>query len=208
MSDPYKFNWEPLYRAYLPELAASFLFDYEYHRDLGGDSARKRYPDAESPKYVVDRDRYNQAFWEDLVLLCCNHGCTFSDKLFEHKRGMWSTLPWPGALEDWIFTDRNRNYISGDAISYLDTLTKMADDDKRRGWISLRTAMTDIPASEVFAHRIMFREYDFIEDRTGTTRALYELMNYSKRYSLEQNLEEHLRDFFSIHFPECLPSMP
>ena len=29
MSDPYKFNWEPIYRAYLPELASEFIFGYE-----------------------------------------------------------------------------------------------------------------------------------------------------------------------------------
>lgn len=211
MSDPYLFNWEPIYQAYLPWLASAFLFDYEHHRDLGGDGARKRYPDAVPVKYEVDKDRYDQKFWEGLVLRCCNHGQTFSDLLFNQSGRMWNTLPWPGALEDWIFTYPVRTYIGGDAIPYLDVLVKMADDDKRREWILRRTNMpgNDIPESEIFAHRILFREHDrIIGDRTGTARALYELMDYSKRYSLEKNLEDNLQEFFSTHFPECLPSNP
>ena len=207
MDNPYTFNWEPIYRAYLPELADRFVGDYETARDLGAEKLTKQFS-CVAPKYKVDSNRYDQVFWEELVIRYQNGGRTFFDELMEVSKKFGRRMPWPSGLKRWIYLEPGRFFEKFQQVPHLTYLLKMENDGERREWIAeaAKDQATTISAVQVFSYRLMFREFGAImENHAETADALYELMDYSKRLSLEYHLIGNLVEFFSAHFPDCRP---
>ncbi|VGO11809.1 hypothetical protein PDESU_00356 [Pontiella desulfatans] len=210
MDNPYKFNWEPIYREYLPELASQFVLDYESVRDFGASRPTKQFS-CVAPKYKVDSERYDNEFWEEMVIRYCNGGREFGDELSEMGKRMGYRTPWPGALEGQIYQEPVLEYHVMDGVPYVKHLLDMASDEDRRHWISLneKDSAISISPAQIFAHRLIFEEYEaIIDNRCDTANALYQLMDYSRRCSLEEHLPDRLVMLFSSYFPDCLSKKP
>ena len=87
-------DWSRLYREYMPEIISITVSNYEEqrNRDMHGFT-----PPEGTPRYTVDRDRYDDAFWEELVWACFAGGGS-PDTLYDridfvtHGKGPWPDL--------------------------------------------------------------------------------------------------------------------
>lgn len=190
------FNWWPFYEAYSGELAGLVIGQYEHYRNRYSRRMAKRFPKAVCQEYKVDRKRYPDAVWIELVKNCFDYGIDPTTAISWINQHSEYRMPWPDILGRSIkskLSDIERKRIGTPGIPYLDKLVGMATDDERKTFITSRGRTAALTEAEELAHRLLLGEFErIITDRTHTAAGLYGLLEKTRRASVEKHLHAQL----------------